>query len=344
MTLAVIGDRRAVAVAGLASLCSGQTVLLSRGPGRSRGAGRLEGPYSGTIEVAVIDRPTADIYVAVTTGAGLDTLLADHRELLAGRVLLVAPGGFGAVVRVRQLFRRWGVEPPVVAEAPGCPAIGEGDGTIMVRGIARELPVAGIDRFATDQVLAAVGSHLPDLVAGDLATTSLSDPDHVLHPMITLLNADRIGRGEEFAFYRDGPRPELDDQVAALDAERLELVRRLGGEPLSITDRLLRSYADQGMAGSTITECLAGFPGFATEPAPLSLWHRYLLDDVPYGLAGQLAVADELGVDAPRLRSLITTAEHRIGQPLRAEPPIVHAFLDAVSARPASAGCARALT
>jgi hypothetical protein len=75
MTLAVIGDRRAVAVAGLASLCSGQTVLLSRGPGRSRGAGRLEGPYSGTIEVAVIDRPTADVYIAVTTGAGLDTAL-----------------------------------------------------------------------------------------------------------------------------------------------------------------------------------------------------------------------------------------------------------------------------
>jgi hypothetical protein len=342
--LAVIGDSQAVAVAGLASRCGGQTVLLSRGPGRSRGAVRLEGLYAGQIEVRVIDRPTADVYVAVTTSAGLESMVADHRELLAGRVLLVAPGGFGAVIRVRRLFERWGVEPPVVAETTGFPAIGEGEGTITLRGVKRSLPIAGIDHAATDEVLTAIRAHLPDLVPSDLATTSLSNTNHLLHPVITLLNADRIARGEQFPLFVDGLLPELDSLVAAADAERLELVDRLGGEALSITNWMLRFYADQGMTGTTISECLQSFPGFAAVPAPSSLWHRYLLDDVPHGLAGYLAVAEQLGVAVPQLTSLITTAEHRLGQTLRAESSVVHPFLDAVSARPASAGWAGVLT
>ncbi|WP_152364727.1 NAD/NADP octopine/nopaline dehydrogenase family protein [Microlunatus speluncae] len=343
MTLAVIGDSQAVAVAGLASRCSGQAVLLSRGPGRTRGAVRLEGMYAGPIEVHVIDRPTADVYVAVTTSDRLEPMLADHRELLAGRVLLVAPGGFGAAVRVRQLFDRWGVEPPVVAEATGFPAIGEGEGTIRLRGIKRALPIAGIDHAATDEVLTAVRGHLPDLVPSELATTSLSNTNHLLHPVIMMLNADRIARGEEFPLFRDGLSAELDQQLAAVDAERLELVERLGGEPVSIMNWMLRFYEDQGLTGSTISECLDSFPGFAAVPAPTSLRHRYLLDDIPHGLAGYVGVADRLGVDVPQLRSVISTAEQRLGQPLRAESSVVQAFLDAVSARPASAGCAGAL-
>ena len=338
MTLAVIGDSRAVAVAGLASRCSGQAVLLSRGPGRTRGAVRLEGLYAGSIEVRVIDRPTADVYVAVTTSADLESMLADHRELLAGRVLLVAPGGFGAVIRVRQLFERWGVEPPVVAEATGFPAIGEGEGTITLRGVKRCLPFAGIDHAATDEVLTAVRNHLPDLVPSDLATTSLSNTNHLLHPLITLLNADRIARGESFALFRDGLLPELDSRLAAADAERLELVDRLGGEALSITNWMLRFYGDQGMTGTTVTECLDSFDGFSAVPAPSSLRHRYLLDDVPNGVAGYVAVAGQLGVAVPHLTSLITTAEDRLGQALRIESSVVRPFLDAVSARPASAG------
>jgi hypothetical protein len=141
----VIGDSQAVVVAGLASHCSGRTVLLGPGPGRTRGAVRIEGLSSGPVDVCVVDRPTADVYVAVTTSGRLESLLAEHRQLLAGRVLLVAPGGFGAVVRVRRLFEQWGVEPPVVAEATGFPALGGGEGTVALRGIKRSMPMAGID-------------------------------------------------------------------------------------------------------------------------------------------------------------------------------------------------------
>lgn len=342
MPLAVIGDSQAVVAAGLASHCSGRTVLIGPGPGRTRGAVRIAGLSSGPIDVCVVDRPTADVYVAVTTSGGLESLLGEHRELLAGRVLLVAPGGFGAVVRVRRLFEQWGVEPPVVAEATGFPALGGGEGTVALRGIKRSMPLAGIDRAATEEVHRALRGYLPDLVPSDLATTSLSNTNHLLHPVITLLNADRVIGGEAFLLYRDGRLPELAARLEAADAERVALVESLGGEPLSITDWLLRFYGDQGMTGRTIGECLASFPGFGDVPAPPSPEYRYLTDDVPYGLAGYAAVAERLGIDVPRINSVITAAEELLGRPLRAEiSSVVDPFLEAAAPAAGTGGWAR---
>ncbi|MFC7618966.1 NAD/NADP octopine/nopaline dehydrogenase family protein [Microlunatus sp. GCM10028923] len=342
MPLAVIGDSQAVVVAGLASHCSGRTVLLGPGPGRTRGAVRIEGLSSGPIDVCVIDRPTADVYVAVTTSGRLESLLSEHRQLLAGRVLLLAPGGFGAVVRVRRLFEEWGVAPPVVAEATGFPALGGGEGTVALRGIKRSMPMAGIDAEATDEVHRALSGYLPDLVSSDLATTSLSNTNHLLHPVITLLNADRIVDGEAFLLYRDGRLADLVARLEAADAERLALVEELGGESLSITEWLLRFYADQGMTGSTIDECLASFPGFSDVPSPPSPDYRYLTDDVPYGLAGYAAVAERLGIDVPRINSVITAAEDLLGRPLRAEiSSVVDPFLEAAAPASAAGGWAR---
>jgi len=330
--LAVIGDSQAVVTAGLASHCGGQTVLLSPGPGRTGPSLRLEGLYSGPIQVRVIERPTADVYIAVSTSAGLEALLAEYRELLAGRVLLLAPGGFGGAIRAHRWFRRWGVKPPVIAEATGFPAIGEGEGTITLRGIKRNLPIAGLDHADTDEVLTAVRDHLPDVVAADLATTSMSNTNHLLHPVLMLLNAERVRRGEQFRLFREGLPAELEPMLAAADAERLAVVERIGGEPVSITNWLLNFYRDQGMTGTTITECLTSFPGFAGVQAPTTLEHRYLLDDVPHGIAGYQAVARQIGVATPELDSLISATERLLGRSLQADSSLVRPLLDAASA------------
>lgn len=339
MTLALIGDRQALPVAGYASHHSGQQVLVScSGVPSGAGFDRIEGLVTGAIDVRTQDVVEADQYVAVATSQTLESLLHTHRHALAGRQLLIAPGGFGGALRARDWFRQRGLPAPEIAEATGFPVMGSGDeGVITIRGIKRSLPIAGLDQPATESMLATLKGLLPDLVGSDLVTTSLSNTNHMIHPAIVLFNATRIANGERFRFYREGIIPDANASLEALDSERRTLLDRLGGDTLSLTDWMLRFYADQGMQGERIIELLQTFEPFATTEAPTSLNYRYWTDDVTYGIAAYHALATRLDIPTPHLQAVITLAETMLGQPLQTPDDLVDQFLAYASPAPSPA-------
>ncbi|MGD7789366.1 NAD/NADP octopine/nopaline dehydrogenase family protein [Propionibacteriaceae bacterium Y1700] len=330
MTLAVLGDPQAVAAAGYAAARTSERVLLGPSAGPLLSYERTTGLYDGPVEVRGDRDPEADAYLLVCTSQALPSVVERYREQLAGRALLLAPGGFGGAVRVRRLFEAWGLEAPLIGETTGFPVMGAAeDETIKITSLKRQLPLAGPDDAATATLLEIFGRYFDLFVASNLATTSLSNTNHMLHPAITLTNAARIARGDAFTFYREGITPELNGLIGALDAERLAVVRALGGEELGVTEWMLRFYGGDGMQGSTIIDCLAGFAPFARSKAPTTLDHRYLTDDVPYGAAAHLAVAEALGLEAPVNRAVVTTAGLLLGRDLSTPAEVVDDFLTA---------------
>lgn len=330
MSLAVLGDPQAVAAAGYAAFRTTERILLTVPSGDDTSYDRVTGLHDAPVDVVGTLAPDADAYLLICTSEALPVLVERHRDRLAGRPVLLAPGGFGGALRVRRLFARWGLPEPLVGETTGFPVMGAPDGdAIRVTSLKRGLPLAGCDDGATDQLTQVFGRYFDQFTPSDLATTSLSNTNHMIHPAITVANAARIARGDAFTFYREGLAPELNGLIEAIDDERVAVVRALGGEALSVTAWMLRFYGagHEAMRGERIIDCLGTYGPFETSPAPTTLDHRYLTDDVPHGAAAHLAVAEALGLDAPATRSIVTTASLLLGRDLSADAEVVRDFL-----------------
>lgn len=310
MDIVVLGEAQAMGVAGYIAAASGREVVLA-GPSHPEVPEvRLEGRIH---PVRVVRRQDLsglqpEAVVLVTESRSLREVVEPLRHLLAGVPLLLAPGGFGGVLRVRSWFEEWGLTPPLVAEAPGFPASGRlRDGVLDVRSIKRRLPMAAEDCAATEQLHEVFVRLLPELVPADLATTSLSNTNHMIHPGVVLLNAVRVESGEPFSFYRSGLSPAVGRLIDAVDAERVDLASRAGAEARGVRDWMVRFYGAEGMAGEGIVECLETFDTFEEVPSPPSLDYRYLVDDVPHGVAQWSLLAHELGLAVPHIDGLLAT-------------------------------------
>lgn len=310
MDIVVLGERQATGVAGYIAATTGRDVVLL---GPSPTEVRTVGLAGQSHPVNIVGRQDLsglepEAVVIVTESRALREVIEPLRHQLAGVPLLLAPGGFGGVLRVRAWFEEWGLTPPLVAEASGFPASGSlKDGMLDVRSIKRRLPMAAEDRFATERLHAVFVQLLPELVSADLATTSLSNTNHMIHPGVVLLNAVRVERGEPFSFYRGGLSPAVGRLIDAVDAERVELANRAGAEAHGVREWLIRFYGHEGMAGEGIVECLKTFDSFENVPSPPSLDYRYLVDDVPHGVAQWSLLARELGLDVPHIDGLLAT-------------------------------------
>lgn len=333
MALAVLGDPQATAAAGLAAVESGETVGLALTRATSdhsppRGYDAVAGIRTGPVDVVADPAPSADAFLVVSTHLGLRAVIEAHRDQLAGRQVLLAPGGFGGLLRVARWFDEWDLPRPLLAESTGFPVMGSGaEGLITVTGTKNQLPLAGLDEVATKELLTTFQPYFTNLVASDLVTTSLANTNHMVHPAISLLNGVRIAQGNGFTFYREGLTPELNRVLEAADAERVAVVRALGGETLTVREWMLRFYGNQGMQGDTIVDCLLSYPPFDTSPAPTTLDYRYFTDDIPYGTGAHAALAAALDLPAPTLTAVNTLAATFLGRSLDTPAELVDEFL-----------------
>lgn len=307
MVVAVLGDVQAVPVAAYAAAMSGAPVHVVCTDATSVEEVDHDGEVRAVEVLPTGELPAGQLeaVIMVAESRRLRDLLEPIAAQLAGVPLLLAPGGFGGVLRVLDWYAEWKLEPPLVAEATGFPVSGVVAGSrLTTRILKRRLPCASTGPEQTAYLVGLFSRFLPELEASDLVTTSLSNTNHMIHPGVVLLNAARVDNGEPFRFYREGISPALSSLLEAVDAERVAVAERVGAEALSVREWMLRFYADEGMAGPTIVDCLATFEPFDQVSGPTTLDYRYLVDDVPFGLAQWSLLARELGLPTPQMEAL----------------------------------------
>ncbi|MEI3847991.1 MULTISPECIES: NAD/NADP octopine/nopaline dehydrogenase family protein [unclassified Microbacterium] len=333
--LAVVGERPAIGVAAWAAAHSGGSVLLSLDDAPPAGVANPGGPAKAAtpfrddalVDVCTTEHPRATHWVLVCRSARIESALDAHGAAMSRGTLLLAPGGFGGVLRAHAWFQAAGIDPPTIAEATGFPAMGSGD-DLDVRAVKRHLPIAGRTLDETLTVADALAPWLPDLEPSTLATTSFSNTNHLIHPPLVLSNAVRIDRDEPFGFYREGLSEAAEELLSAADAERRALVAALGGDDRSGVDWMNGFYGDQGMSGDTLVECLRSFPPFDDTPAPRLLEYRYLTDDVPFGVAAWAQTARRIGTPHRTLSALHALSSAILGRELDPPPGLVDDVVD----------------
>lgn len=158
---------------------------------------------------------------------------------------------------------------------------------IWVRGYKKGLRAAALNVDHQNHVLSLVRQCYSDVVpAANIIETTLSNANALIHTPLMLLNAAHIERaGGQFLFYHEGMTPAVGKLIESLDEERLAIGRAWGVNLRTMYEQDYGWYSHQGARGKNIYDTHVTNPIYSWSMAPESLSHRYVAEDVPYGLA-----------------------------------------------------------
>jgi opine dehydrogenase len=149
------------------------------------------------------------------------------------------------------------------------------------------------------------------IVAENVLETGLANINAIMHPAGMLGNAGWIEKtAGDFYYYREGITPAIAEWIEAVDRERLEIVQRLGLNPLRFVDIFHQAGLTSEAArtsGSVIRAINESEPN-RTIKSPKTQDHRYLKEDIGYGLVPMAEIGSLLGVETPVIDALITLA------------------------------------
>lgn len=176
--------------------------------------------------------------------------------------------------------------------------------------------VAATPAAGTQRIIDLIGDVWPLTAAASVFQTTLQNGNPVIHPAVSLLNAGPIDRGGDFLFYEDGVTDGVGRLIEAVDAERLAIAAALGVQILSEPQiGMMQGY----MLEDNYSTSYSTAPGFLGIGAQGKLDHRYLTEDVGYGLVFLSDLARRLGVPTPAMDAEITIADIILGRDFRAE-------------------------
>jgi opine dehydrogenase len=264
------------------------------------------------ITAALADTRLVLVAVPASGHADVARLCAPH--LRDGQTVLLLPGRTGGALEFRSVLRQYGCRANILlGEADTFPFAARcvGPAAAMVYGAKAEVLAAALPATRTADLLAAWRPLLPMLaLARSVLHTGLANLGAILHPTITLLNADRIERGDSFDFYTQGVTAPVAAALARADAERLQVARAYGVPARPLTAWVARAYGHRAV---TVQAAVAGNPAYVGIKAPTTLDHRYLLEDVPTGLIPLLELGGATGLDLPVLTGLVDRARVTLG-------------------------------
>jgi opine dehydrogenase len=178
--------------------------------------------------------------------------------------------------------------------------------------------LAALPATETAAVLDLVADVYPGMEpAANVLQTSLQNANPIIHPAVTLSNAARIEMtGGDFLFYEEGVSDSVGRLIRALDEERIAIGAELG---LSIEPDPVMGMRQGYMLADDYGAAYRTAPGFRGIGAQPRLDHRYLNEDVGYGLVFMSELARQLGVPTPSMDAVIQVASIVMDRDYRAE-------------------------
>jgi opine dehydrogenase len=319
MNVAVIGaGPGGLAFAGDLALAGATIALHDIDANRLTDTLRLRGAIEGEAAIALATTDPgaavsgADAVVVVVPGPQLAAAVrAATPHVERGAVVVLATGGTGAALEAQAILGR---SPAAVAEIDAFPYTCSlaPDGSVNVRSVKREYGVGVLGDVAglTDLLPRA-------RIAPSVLHTGLANFNSVLHVAPMVLNAGRIEAGERFEFYGDGITPAVAAVVAAYDAERLAVARALDLDVPSLSEWAARTYGVRENDAYALVQTLQR-EVYRALPAPTTLDHRFLSEDVPCGTVPVASLGALLGVAVPVHDATIAIASRLLGADLAA--------------------------
>ena len=226
-----------------------------------------------------------------------------------GLVVVIQPGKFGAL-RLVQMMRDAGRDPAslLITETDTFlyAAKIHGLDRIWLRGVKQVLPLAAWPAARTDEAVERLHAiHTQYIAAPNVLSTSMSDAAYAIHPVTTLLDLSRLETMGPYRTKAYSITPQVGRMVEAVDNERCAVAAALGVE----TEPVLQQLGDMyGLFGDTVYEALSKTTVHVDQLTPRSADHRYVTEEVPFGLVPLSSLGSLAGVPTPAIDAIITLA------------------------------------
>lgn len=244
---------------------------------------------------------------------GLVTSLAPH--LSNGQIIFLNPGHTGGSLHLATILREQKIKAKIwICETVTLTYICRLTGPAKVEVYRRttHLRCAAFPGEFTSQLVAGIVEIYPNIIAAEnVLETGLSNINAIMHPAGMLGNAGWIEKsGGDFYFYRDGITPAIARLISAVDHERLNIISQLALKPLSFVEIFYQAglTSDSAHSSGSVYQAIKESVPNRTIKSPPSLNHRYLNEDVGYGLVPMAEIGRLAEVKTPVIDALITLA------------------------------------
>ena len=302
-------------------------------PLRERGGIEMRGVQHGLVRVELM---TSDLGAAVH---GADLIMLVVPSIAHGpyahalkplikhdQPIFLNPGHTGGGLHFRHELRRGGYRGPVtICETVTLTYITrmEGAAIVNIYSYTKRLGFAALPGLCTDAMFALIHPLYPEIVpASSVLETGLSNINAIFHPPGMIMNAGWIERRRgDFLFYREAITEAVGRVVAAVDDERLAVAKALGVPAAPFIDMFHQAGLTTAAAydSRNIARACEDSEPNRTIKAPPSLDHRYLHEDVGYGLVPMSELGRLAGVATPTIDALIRLAGLALGIDHRAD-------------------------
>ena len=296
-------------------------------PLRAQGGIEARGVAQGLVP---IDLMTTDVAEAVR-GADLIMLVVPsvahghYARALAplidgGQPIFINPGHTGGGLHFLHELRDAGYRGPVRS----CETVTltyitrmEGPALVNIYSYTKRLRFAALPGKETAALFALIQPLYPEIQqASSVLETALSNLNAIFHPQGMIMNAGWIQHTHgDFLFYREGFTDAVGRVTAAVDAERMAVAKALSVPATPFIEVFYQAGLTIKAArdsGDISRACLESEPN-KTIKSPASLNHRYVHEDVGYGLVPLAAIARLADVATPTIDALIQLAGLAVG-------------------------------
>lgn len=276
------------------------------------------GLINGFVPIA---KATCDMQTAVTDSEYIFIALPSYTheaifmELLPfikpGQTIVTLAANFASLVCLKLLSRADKLSGIDIIDMASLPYVCRSDnnGSVEILAVKKSLATASIPATAIQKHVQALAPIFPsELVCyRDVLSLGMNITNGIAHPVVTLLNAGRIGQGkDQFYFYRDGITPEIAALMERADAERMRIGKELGLEMYSFLDLAAQYY---GQKHESIYQHFRESPAHNILPmCPTSMQHRYVTEDIAGSLVSWYSLGKLVNITSSVLGNIINLA------------------------------------
>lgn len=281
--------------------------------------GRLQGKASlalVTDDMQEAVRGAETIFI-MTTANGRRPMAEALKPLLEqNQTIIVFNGNWGAL-EFRQVIGK--TSKIVIGETGTQLYIGNllESGRVFVKQVKEEATLATTDPARRAETIQKLHNYFPQFrEAGSVMETSLSSANAAVHAPVCLFNLGRIELGHDFLFYKEGASRSVVAYIEGADRERMAIMAALGVPPRS-TLEIINSFWPNKK--DNLYDAIRENPSYQTVKGPKDLTHRFLAEDLPYGVVPQVRLGRALGVATPHMDAMLAAFSFFLGKDLLAE-------------------------
>ncbi|MER1966361.1 NAD/NADP octopine/nopaline dehydrogenase family protein [Castellaniella sp. GW247-6E4] len=254
----------------------------------------------------------ADVIVVCTYG----TAHAQVAETIApfledGQTILLLQGNMAGALIVRRALERAGCRAHVdVADMDSSPFQAKvlAADRVLLTGMKARWQLAAMPASRTAAVLERVGAAFRGMVAAtNLLHTGFADLGGVFHVGGIITNVSRVEDDGDYHFYSSNMVPSVCNLLLKLDAERVAIARAYDVAVPDAVSWLASTYRMEPSSLHDMLHALAS-TAYKYSPAPKSLQHRFLVQDVGCTLVAFSALGQAAGIPSPTTDAAIEIA------------------------------------